>query len=620
MKKSWILSILMIWVIISSCATETPLLRGEDAYYKGEYSKAISYLKTATELNPRDGYSFSYLCSAYYENGQYQEAIDACQKALNIPHGTAWEQSDRDCLEAAYNKLGQIDLAISSRKKVIELSPDSSRNFVVLGGYYYKNKQYDEAITADKRAIELKSDNDVAYYQVGVAYGMKKQYSEAMKALQAAIEINPQMSDAYHWMGNFLMEQNAYNEAAEEYKKGIKTSPSKPGLHNFLAVAYYRSGRYDDAIATIDKAIELQTILGSVGLNIGQNSFTNNYYVDIVENTGPAKKAGIQVGDKVLKINGKSTDDLNLEQVVQSLKNALGMQVTLTIERKGIDKPFEKLITREAIFDKRVAVSFALRSLFHRSKGNQEKSFKDAEKAYSLDSTNDWAQLSLGESYLDRGKYYDAIKLLAQVKDSPSARILEATTYAKQGKMKEAVNVYFSIPEEEISPKNIPLMNNRMVLLQLFEPLVKEHRDKANSFQENGKDREALFELSEAWKIADDIEAQAIDKVMFSMVRRNPSLSEMPEDARKHALRSEVLVKEGNFEPAAAELEKAIQIAPYEAQLYSNSAFVNAELKIYPEAIRRMKIYLMAAPDAPDARTAEDEIIKWEFMVEREKK
>jgi len=110
-----------------------------------------------------------------------------------------------------------------------------------------------------------------------------------------------------------------------------------------------------------------------------------------------------------------------------------------------------------------------------------------------------------------------------------------------------------------------------------------------------------------------------IQETTFSMLRRNPLLSEVPEDARKYALRSEVLVKEGNFEQAATELKKAIQIAPYAARLYYNSALINAELKKYPEAIRHMKIYLKAAPDAPDARAAKDEIIKWEFMMEKRK-
>ena len=184
--------------------------------------------------------------------------------------------------------------------------------------------------------------------------------------------------------------------------------------------------------------------------------------------------------------------------------------------------------------------------------------------------------------------------------------------------MKEAVNIYFSIPEEGLSPKNIPLMKDRMVLLQTFKPIVKEHRDQAKSLESKGQYKEALSELSEALKMADDTEAQAIQESISSMMRRNPSLAEMPEDARKYALRGEMLAKEGNFEQAATEFKKAIQIAPYAARLYYNSALVNAELKKYPEAIRHMKIYLKAAPDAPNASAAKDEIIKWEVMMEKE--
>jgi tetratricopeptide (TPR) repeat protein len=236
--------------------------------------------------------------------------------------------------------------------------------------------------------------------------------------------------------------------------------------------------------------------------------------------------------------------------------------------------------------------------------------------ASTLNPFDGYARLSLGAAYLDRGQYDESIKPLSQIKDSPTARLLEATAYAKQGKAKEAATIYLSIPEEELSPKNVPQTNDRMVLLEIFKPIVKEHRDKARSFELKGQDKEALSELAEALKTADDMEVQDIQETIFSMIRRNPLLSEMPEDARKYALRSEVLVKEGNFEQAATELKKAIQIAPYAARLYFNAALYNAELKKYPEAIRHMKIYLRAAPDAPNARAAKDEIIKWEFMME----
>ena len=628
MKKSWILLILILLAVSGCVSSKNPAtnqwLKGTEATAKGEYSDAVAYHKRATELESQEGLYSLYLCKAYYDNDQYQEAVDVCKKTLNFYQkypGNKTGESIWSFIVAAYDKLGQIDSAISSQKRWIELelSPDNSDSFVTLARLYHKNKQYDEAITAGKRAIELKSDNAGAYNALGAAYGRKKQYDEAIKALKKAIEIDPANALYRKQMGDLFIDKEDYAEAIEGYKKAVELQPANINYLISIANTYRVMGRYDDAIASGNKAIELQTITG-IGITIDVKS--GYTVIKGVMNNGPAKKADILAGDKIIKIHGKSTKGWNLEQVVQSLRGASGTQVVFTIERKGAEKTIDKTVTRETIIAKEAALSVGLRSLAYRHKGSLEAALKDAEKACSLDAANGWAQLSLGAAYLDRGKYDESIKLLSQIKVSSMARLLEATAYAKQGKAKEAATIYLSIPEEKISPKNIPLMNDRMALLQTFKPIVKEHRDKARSFESKGQYKEALSELSEALKIADDTEVQDIQETIFSMIRRNPLLaefSEMPEDARKYALRSEVLVKEGNFEQAVTEIKKAIQIAPYAAQLYYNSALWNAELKKYSEAIQNMKIYLKAAPDAPNSRAVKDEIIKWEFMMEKGK-
>lgn len=651
MKKSWILLLLIILAVkratvakrlILTCLLLIVILTGcvpnyygvgWDFYNQGQTEKAIQYFeeKGTTAECP------NCLCKIYSDIGEYAKAVKNCEYAVNSWRPvtlTGYSDIDRmlkdnmatedksfwiNRLVDAYSKTGQKERAVETLKRYVTIDiPNNSNGFARLAGLYYDNEQHDEAITAGKRAIELKPDNAVAYHNLGTSYGIKKQYNEAMKALKKAIEIDPKMSVAYDWMGRFLMENNAYNEAVEAYKKGIEAAPSEPNLRKALAVAYYRMGRYDDAITTIDKTIELQTIPGGLGISFDVKN--GSPVVKGVANNGPAKKAGIQVGDKIMEIDGKSTEGWNIEKVVQSIKGAVGTQVILTIERK--DNKIKKTVAREKIVPEVAASSAGIRSLIYRHKKDIDKAFIDAEMASTLNPSDDWARLSLGAAYLDRGQYDESVKLLSQIKYSSTARLLEATTFAKQGKMKLAVNFYSSImntySEEELSPKNIPLMNDYMVLLQTFKPIVKEHRDKARSFESKGQYKEALSELSEALKTADETEAQEIQETIFSMIRKNPLLAEMPEDARKYALRGEMLVKEGNFEQAVAEIKKAIRIAPYEARLYYNSALWNAELKKYPEAIRNMKIYLKATPDAPNARAAKDEIIKWEFMMEKE--
>ena len=403
---------------------------GEAYFRKGNYSEAILAFKKATELRPSNGDFLRRLGMAYYYNGQYQEAIDALRKSLELPQTNGWEWY---WLALAYDKLEQYDLAMSSIKKSIELNPEDSNNFSMLSNISIDQKQYDEAIAAAKRAIELKSDNAIAYISLGAAYGMKKQYDEAIKTLQKSIEIDPKNSAAYHWMESFFMETNNYNEAAEVYKKEIENSPSIPSLHTSLAIAYYRMGRYDDAFATANKAIELLTISGDIGISF---DIKDEYpVVKSVENTGPAKKEDIQIDDTIMEIDGKSIEGWNSEQVAQSLKGTAGTQVVLTIERNN--NKIKKTISRENFVLEDAGQALAIRSLIYRNKGDLNNALSDA----GMDSILSpyYFQFPLGAVYLDRGQFDESIKLLSLIKDSPAARLLEAAAYAKQGNTEEAI-------------------------------------------------------------------------------------------------------------------------------------------------------------------------------------
>ena len=62
---------------------------------------------------------------------------------------------------------------------------------------------------------------------------------------------------------------------------------------------------------------------------------------------GPSYKAGIQAGDKIIKINGESAYQIETADVVKKLKGPKGTKVKVTIQRKG-----EETFTRNLIRDK----------------------------------------------------------------------------------------------------------------------------------------------------------------------------------------------------------------------------------------------------------------------------
>jgi tetratricopeptide (TPR) repeat protein len=599
---------------------------GDVAYKKGDYKSAIDNYKNAVDqdLNPSlSAWRYEKLGDAYFKIGNYKNAIDTYKQCLERTYiSEFWDKYPNyrgkiaSNIVASYEKLRDLDSAVLYMEQLIAKDPNNYNYFRELGYRCAMIGQYDKAIAANKRAIELSPRDAGTHNTLGFIYGKRKQYDEAFKAFRKSIELNPKNDAAYSNYGLFLAEKGDYEKAAEQYKKAIELQPSKINYLLHIANIYKLVGKYDDAMTFVNKAIELQTISG-IGIGVAIES--DYPTVKNVIETGSAKKADVQVGDKIIKVDKKATKGWNIKQVVQNIKGASGTPVALTIERKSVSKPVEKLIVRKTIHGKNAATSFGLRGFIHRYKGEKEEFLIDAKKAYSLDSTNDWAIISLGASYLDTGKYDESVKMLSQVKEGQLPRILEATAYAKQGDFKKAVEVYSAIPKEELSPKNVSLWSNRAAFLKAMKPFIASKMESAGRLKSQGRQIEALNDLGDALKVADDKTSKEICGSIYRIMSMDPRLSELPEVARKYALRGDVLTEEGKFEGAVKEYHQAIQTAPYIAKLYFNTAMIHGELKKYPKAVRYMKTYLNLAPEAPNARATKDQIYKWEFVMEKGK-
>lgn len=61
----------------------------------------------------------------------------------------------------------------------------------------------------------------------------------------------------------------------------------------------------------------------------------------------PAEAAGIKAGDKIVTIDGESTDGLSIDEAVGKIRGSVGTTVVLTVIRDG--KPIEVKITRQTI-------------------------------------------------------------------------------------------------------------------------------------------------------------------------------------------------------------------------------------------------------------------------------
>jgi carboxyl-terminal processing protease len=63
----------------------------------------------------------------------------------------------------------------------------------------------------------------------------------------------------------------------------------------------------------------------------------------------PAERAGVQTGDRIVELDGQSTEGWNQEKAVKMLRGPVGAKADLLIRRTGIDEPMKFNLTRATI-------------------------------------------------------------------------------------------------------------------------------------------------------------------------------------------------------------------------------------------------------------------------------
>jgi TolB-like protein/tetratricopeptide (TPR) repeat protein len=201
-----------------------------------------------------------------------------------------WEKRTAEKLTKA---IGQFQLAADKDPTYALAYVGLSDSYVLLENYAGTpaNESLPKAKAFAARALQLDNSLAEAHTSLGYVYTNLWQWKEAEDKFKRAIELNPNYPTVHHWYSLYLLDvgrvaeaKAAINRAQEldplsliigitvtyaylgegdakfaiaQSKKVVELDPSFPRGHEFRGLALLEARRYEEAIAELEKAVEL---------------------------------------------------------------------------------------------------------------------------------------------------------------------------------------------------------------------------------------------------------------------------------------------------------------------------------------------------------------------------
>ena len=151
-------------------------------------------------------------------------------------------QAQIDHLTALYSG-GKLKEAIGVAKLLSQTHPNVPFLHNVLGACYFRLDQLDDAVKSHERALEIKPDYAEAHDNLGKALSALGQLDKAVASFERALEIRPDYADAHNDIGNTFRYLGRLDEAIASYERALEIKPGYAEAHNNLsALKKYKPG------------------------------------------------------------------------------------------------------------------------------------------------------------------------------------------------------------------------------------------------------------------------------------------------------------------------------------------------------------------------------------------
>ena len=231
--------------------TEAYIENGKVNLEMRKVDAALGNFTKAYQLEPNNNDVVKELSSLYFNNRQFQKAIDLTQKCSSCP------DADR-IMGMSYYNLEDYGKAVNLLQKAISKNDKDAEAAYTLGRTYLELENEKNAIPQFQKAIALEPSRNVWMYELGLIYYNQDDYKNALKYFNMAGDAGyNKTNDFYENVGFAQLYTGDIQTGMKTLNEIILRKPNNTELLNNIAQAMYDTKHYDDAITYYEKLLTI---------------------------------------------------------------------------------------------------------------------------------------------------------------------------------------------------------------------------------------------------------------------------------------------------------------------------------------------------------------------------
>jgi Flp pilus assembly protein TadD len=307
---------------------------GKAALANGDSSLAERSFRQAAQLNPRELGALEALASIAGQRGDMSMLSELADKTIaaapRFPGGYLW----RAMAELSHNSP---DKAEADMKTAIDLAPQNSQAYLMLGQLRFAQKRLPEGAALMEQALQY-DPNSIGALRGLVGYDLfKKQPAQALARINAQIAKSPKNSGFYILLAQFQLQNKNVDQAAAAAQKAMEVNPDDGEAVAVYAQLQAQRGQAASALSAWEQWSKTHpnnagalAILGTLEESLGNMPKADDYYKKALQIQPSQPVAANNLAYRMLQEGGNVDVALTLAQTArQGMPNSASAADTL---------------------------------------------------------------------------------------------------------------------------------------------------------------------------------------------------------------------------------------------------------------------------------------------------